>query len=511
MNIRENGFSKEYFCLDVRKKISLLKLKFNIQLERFHPPYHGEFIENVPKLPQDCSPENKVCKTFVKFKNTICKKNRCAEEYRKCHSKFIQDLNSLYIEYCLDLLEKFSSGIEEPSLYSLSQRSLSFFKIIINNAIEFMLQLPIVPKYFSTKVVIFLRKLILSGNLYDKKFVSSRNLNECTSYHNRLEMYILIVMLHFGPKAVVTEEFCEPLLNIFLSSHTSEILFFHMKSFKEFSLLLKTVIQNIQKNLNPYNPFIEFIDKITDLNVTLLNMDIILYSNTNKLWIYKEVLEILFDEQNNMWNLKDLSKKGTKILSMYIRELMKSTRYLTKQSYKSLLKTLCSIISKEISKFYMTKSTSYMDVTHSIGGILLSENKDLLLEIIYFLEMNNLKYMINSEIIDKILKFNLRWTENIPEKYCDPITLQIMKDPVQLLPSPEMVDYSTYLKLQSTNGLNPFTRGKLKLQFCPALKSEISQWRYSTSFTFHEIRNSYIGKFLYYYDEVENLSKLFKI
>ena len=57
--------------------------------------------------------------------------------------------------------------------------------------------------------------------------------------------------------------------------------------------------------------------------------------------------------------------------------------------------------------------------------------------------------------------------------------------------------------------MNPFTRGKLELQFCPALENEISQFLSSISFSLDEIRNSYIGKFLKYYDEVENLSELF--
>ena len=373
-----------------------------------------------------------------------------------------------------------------------------------------MLSSPIVPKYFSTKVVFFLRELILSGNLYNKKVISSGNTHELLICHFfRFEMYVLIVLMHFGPKIVVTEDFCQPLLKIFLTSHRREIMFYNIKSFKEFSLLLKAVIRNIHKNLEPNDLYIEFINKIAWINVFMLKKNIIRYSDTSKLWIYKEVLEILFGNQNNIWHLKELSQTGAKILSMYIKELVKLTSCLTKQSYKSLLKKLCSIISDEISKFYMTQSGRHVDLTHSIGGILLNENKELLLEMIYFLEMNNIKYMIDSELIDKILKFSLRWIENIPEKYCDSITLQLMEDPVQLLPSPEIVDYTTFLKLLSTDGINPFTRGRLTLHRCSMLQDEISQWRYLISFSLDETRNSCIGKFLYYYDEVENLSKLF--
>ena len=52
---------------------------------------------------------------------------------------------------------------------------------------------------------------------------------------------------------------------------------------------------------------------------------------------------------------------------------------------------------------------------------------------IYFLGINNMKYMINSEVIERIATFNFIWIEKIPDKYLDSITLEIMYNPVQLL------------------------------------------------------------------------------
>ena len=190
---------------------------------------------------------------------------------------------------------------------------------------------------------------------------------------------------------------------------------------------------------------------------------------------------------------------------------MNHTESLTNKSYQRVLQAICKIIGREISHLYDSGVDGFKNGLHFLGAVLLNQNKSFLLEMIYFLEMNNMKYMMNPEIIDRILKYHLLTPEEIPDRYLDSITCEIMVLPVQLSPSPEIVDYSTSIYLAFTVGFNPFTRGKLCFKPCNDLLKDIFDWRNSISFPIDKKRSQYLGKFLHHYDEVIDLSHLFEV
>ena len=486
------------FAAHVNEHICSLTERMKKEGDKIHPGWHADFF--ITKVYQRGGHKY----IFFLFKNKICKKNNCKQKFKHLYNLFIQELDSMYNDFFFALIENVHSLIE-PNLNSLNEENLTLLKEFILITFKFLNILPIIKTHLNDKSLSFLKNILLANTVCKKYLL------------NVIKPIILMIMMHFRPNLVITDELYQTMLNIFLKLiYPIDSLIFYINYFKDFKLLFQTVFCNINEKPNLNENFIKVTNWFLKLNIDLLNKNNIEnLSDERKFAMHVDVLEIMFKNENKTWRLKDLSKTSANFLVNTLRQLMKHTKYLTKKTYRTLLKSLCSIINKEISYFYKTRSGSnyffdYEEVSFSIGGILLNENIELLLELIYFLDINNLKSMINAEVIDKIVTFNLIWTENIPEKYLDSITFQMMDNPVQLLPSPETVDYSTYVKFHSTTGLNPFTRGKLTLHHCPDLKNEISQWRKSTSFSLDETRNSYIGKFLHYYDEVENLSELFE-
>ena len=478
--------SPSQLYLQVKNLISSNEKIFHEAVEEIHPSSHGNYYVHKNKRGHA---------TGIYFpKNKNCKKNKCYQKFKICHSLYLGNLMTLYQEGCLNFFDFLSNNL---NLNSLNQTNYKYIDSGIKIALEFKKSFPKIKDYFSDNSLNFLNSLLLSTN---------KNLDN-------FKLDIIVILFHFAPKKFITKKFKYDLFKILISLDSHLISSYFESYQKNFCLLVVKIISGLEIKVEDTNfeTFMKFLIYFADKNIELLSKDLKNKCNTHNFFLYESFLKTIFDDNIVFWQYSGFSRIGSNILVKIGRELMKYSEYLKNQKFKNFLITLCSKISKQINYFIgFNNKKDYFKNFNSLGGVLLNQNKQFLLELIYFLQINNIKEILHSESINNILEYNSNIPEDVPDKYLDALTFEIMINPVQLSPSPEIVDASTYVYQDFTTGLNPFTRGQLVFCPCHELRDEITQWRNSISFSLDKKRNSYIGKFLHYYNEVIDLSPLFE-
>ena len=481
--------SQDYLYPHVKWQFESKKKCFKNKVIEFHPHWHGSYSSSLPEhlkntLYSENSDKFKFQVTFPN--NKICKKNKCKQKFIELQTSHFQDLNLLFEKHCLQFLEKISITLVPWLNVNLNENSVIIWRAVeIANIFKYFL--PYIPKYFNYSIIKFLKKVVLSKD------------KNC---FNDLRIEILLILFHFTPDSALEKEDYENFfdLTVYFKSRTN------MSYHDYFTINMLNLVGEILWNmkLKPLDKggssdsttfFLNYVEKA----IYQLKEDLDSNLHKDRFSLISSMVSLMFTIQNNVWQQPGLSKICSENLISIISEVMKYPQLSTKTWYVKLLERLCSIICYEIEWFFCQDYKEIKNLTFIVGENLLNQNKLFLLEIIYFLEMNNLKHTMKSETIEKILKYNLIPQEEIPDRFLDSITCQRMTYPVQLPPSPEIVDYSTYRYLDITTGKNPFTRGDIKYKICNDLKEDIKQWQKTASVSLGK-KNSYLGKFLHHYN-----------
>ena len=228
---------------------------------------------------------------------------------------YVSILNVAYKSCCYDKLQDLCNS-HEPQLHLFTWNDLVSFREIILIGKVFM-PLPIIPIYFDEKIVMFLKEIILCN----KENYAQIDIIDVI----QLKANTLILLLHFGIKILTTKDFSELMSYFFSSMNSSQIIFHYTNYFKDFWLLFKKVIHDIhtEQIINEHNKTnIKLILRFAQIICFQLKKDIVNNSDVSKLWMYEEVLNVLFKNENNLWYLEDLSRLGADFLVNNVKDLM---------------------------------------------------------------------------------------------------------------------------------------------------------------------------------------------